>query len=189
LEHHFNIEIAKKYDVNIAIFLNNVAYWVQKNQANKKHFHGERYWTYNSSEALSVLFPYWSTDQIDRLIKKCIALGLLLVDRFNETPYDRTRWFSLTDLSLEMFNIAIPRNSGMYSDKSRNEDRGIAEPIPDNKPDIKKIILRTLHHLAMMRIVLNNFGTFIQIRRKRKKRVRFGRKINSMKNQSLFAND
>jgi len=139
MEHHFNVEIAKKFGVNAAIFLNNVAYWLQKNQANKKHFHENRYWTYNSSEALAILFPYWSPDQIDRLIKKCISLKLLLVGNFNDNTYNRTRWYSLTDEALNMFNLAIPRNRGMKAAKSRTPFREIAESIKetDNKPDIK----------------------------------------------------
>lgn len=137
MQHHFNTEIAKKYGVYTAIFLDNLSFWLQKNIANKKNLHDGRYWTYNSSEALSILFPYWSTDQIDRLIKKCVSLGLVLIDNFNEKTYDRTRWYGLTDLGLELCNITIPRNHGMDSEKTRNEDREIAEPIPDNKPDIK----------------------------------------------------
>jgi hypothetical protein len=137
MQHSFDISIAEKYDVNVAIFLNNLGFWIKKNQANKKHFHNGRYWTYNSSEALSIIFPYWSSDQMDRLIKKCVSLGLLLLDNFNETSYDRTRWYGLTDLALELLNFGIPRNHGMDSAESRNRNSDIAEPIPDNKPDNK----------------------------------------------------
>ncbi len=137
MQHSFDIAIAEKFGVNVAIFLNNIAFWVKKNEANKKHFYDGRYWTYNSSEALSALFPYWSSDQMDRLIKKCTSLNLILVDNFNETTYDRTRWYGLTDKSLKLFNMTIPRNRGMDPAESRNGSREIAEPIPDNKPDNK----------------------------------------------------
>lgn len=137
MHHSFDIFIAEKYGVNVAIFLNNVAFWVKKNQANNKHFYDGRYWTYNSSDALSSLFPYWSSDQIDRLIKKCTSLGLLVIDNFNETTYDRTRWYGLTDKSLELFNMTIPQKRGMDTAKTNIPFREIAEPIPYIKPDIK----------------------------------------------------
>lgn len=137
MHHSFDISIAEKFGVNVAIFLNNVAFWVKKNQANNRHFYDGRYWTYNSSDALSSLFPYWSSDQIDRLVKKCTSLGLVVIDNFNEKTYDRTRWYGLTDKGLELFNMTLPRNRGMDSAKSPNPSREIAEPIPDIKPDIK----------------------------------------------------
>lgn len=136
MHHTFDIEIAKEYGVNPAIFLNNIAHWIKKNQANEKHFYEGRYWTYNSSEAFSELFPYWSTDQIDRLIKKCVSIGLLLISNFNETTYDRTRWYGLTDFALSLFNIPIPRNRGMDSAKSNLPFREIAEPIPYINTDV-----------------------------------------------------
>ncbi len=137
MQHSFDISIATKFGVNEAIFLNNIAFWIAKNKANNKHFHEGRYWTYNSSKALAELFPYWSDDQIDRLIKKCCKLDLLLINNFNDTSYDRTRWFGLTDFALELFNLAIPRNHGMDTTKSRTPFREIAEPIPDINTDNK----------------------------------------------------
>ena len=51
MNHSFDIEIAKKYSVDEAIFLNHIAFWIQKNIANKKHFHEGQYWTYSSYPA------------------------------------------------------------------------------------------------------------------------------------------
>lgn len=139
MEHHFNVDIAKEHGINVAIFLNNVAFWIQKNQANKKHFYEGRYWTYNSSEALSILFPYWSVDQLDRIIKKCVSAGLLLLNNFNENKYDRTRWYSLSDAALKLFSITLPRNRGRQTANSKTPSREIAGYIKetDNKPDNK----------------------------------------------------
>lgn len=136
MQHSFDINIAAQYGVNVAIFLNNVAFWIKHNQANKKHLNDGRYWTYNSSEAWAELFPYWSTDQLDRLIKKCKELGLLLTSNYNPVPYDRTRWYALTDLGLELFGLTVPRNRGESPAESREVSRGIAEPIPDINTDI-----------------------------------------------------
>lgn len=137
MQHSFDISIAQKYGVNVAIFLNNMVFWIQKNQANKRHFHDGRYWTYNSSRALAEIFPYWSTDQIDRLIKKCKEMGLLLTGNYNSTSYNRTNWYALTDSSLEMVGLPIPQKCGIDSTESRNQLGETAEPITDINTDIK----------------------------------------------------
>ena len=52
-EYHFNVELAQRHGVNGAIFLHAMAFWIAKNQANGRHFHKGRTWTYNSLEALT----------------------------------------------------------------------------------------------------------------------------------------
>ena len=68
MEFHFNAELAKQYGVDGAIFLHCMAFWVAKNRANGRHYHEGRYWTYNTLEALSKLFPFWSRRQLERII-------------------------------------------------------------------------------------------------------------------------
>jgi hypothetical protein len=64
MNHTFNIDIAKKFGLEEAILLENFAFWIAKNKANKKHFYENSTWTYNSASALFELFPYWSERKI-----------------------------------------------------------------------------------------------------------------------------
>lgn len=137
MNHSFDVTIAEQYDVDVAIFLNCIAFWIQQNIATKKNFHDGRYWTYNSAEAWKLLFPYWSTDKIDRLIKKCLQEDLMIQGNYNKSTYDRTRWLALSDKAAKLLNITIPQNCGIDSALARNLNRESAEPIPDNKPYIK----------------------------------------------------
>ncbi len=107
-QHHFNIEIATKYGVDLAIFLDNVAYWTRINIANRNNFHDGRYWTRNTQQAFSELFPYWSVDQLRRIIKNSVSNDLLVEGNYNRTGYDQTKWYALTDLSLDLFSIKTP---------------------------------------------------------------------------------
>ena len=43
MEHHFNIEYAKKYGILEAILIDNFQFWIAKNRANGKHFHDGYY--------------------------------------------------------------------------------------------------------------------------------------------------
>jgi hypothetical protein len=93
------------YDLDIAVFLDTIAYWIKKNAANKqeRNFHEGRYWTYNSQEAFQKMFPGWKRETIRRIIRNCVKHGLLIVGNFNKKSYDRTGWYSLTDKAVKYY--------------------------------------------------------------------------------------
>lgn len=129
--HHFNIEIAQNYGVDVAIFLDNISYWLHLNSANARHYHDGRYWTRNDLISFTILFPYWSTRQLERIIKTCIEKGLLLKGNYNKTQYDRTYWYSLTDRGLELLKFPISPNGGMEKRERGNRITQTVTPIPD----------------------------------------------------------
>jgi hypothetical protein len=118
VEHHFNTDIAKEYGVNEAIFVHNILFWVKHNKANKTNFHKGYYWTYNTMEAYVELFPYWTKRQIDHLIKKCRDKGLILTDNFNQSSYDRTLWYTVTE---KVFRVYEPNNDAYHKNVKSTE--------------------------------------------------------------------
>ncbi len=140
MQHSFDIEIATQYDVATAIFLNNLAFWIKKNMANNKHFHDGRYWTYNSIEAYSSLFPYWSIKQIRLLVDNSETKhGLILRGNYNKVQYDRTSWYSLTDKSCKLLNISILPTGQMEVPERANRFARKGKPIPDALPALKPL--------------------------------------------------
>lgn len=148
MEHHFNVSIAQKYNINIATFLHNIAFWTQHNIANKRNFHDGLYWTYNSYEAFTVLFPYWTYEQIRLIISKCIQEGLLIKGNYNKLKYDKTKWYALTKKGLDLCGLVICENTQVNKtlicensqmDLPKTTDGSVqkARPIPDSKPDSK----------------------------------------------------
>lgn len=113
MNHSFDVDIATRYGLQEAVFIENIRFWVLKNKANKKHFHKGKYWTYNSAKAYAELFPYWSRQQVERIISKLKDAGVLEVDHFSQNTYDRTNWYTL--------------NEEMLSSNSRNGDIEIDE--------------------------------------------------------------
>ncbi len=105
MNHNFDIYIATKHGVNEAIFLNNMAFWIQKNQGNERHFYDGRYWTYNSQKAFSELFPYWSRQNIRTIIKSCIDQDLIIKGNYNKISYDQTQWYAFTESGLKLFPL------------------------------------------------------------------------------------
>jgi len=141
MHHSFDISIAEKFGVNVAIFLNNIAFWIIKNQANNKHFHDGRHWTYNSREAFTKIFPYWTVDQIKTIVQKCVEHDLIIKGDYNTNAYDRTNWYALSDKSCKLLNILTGENSPRDRAKVPNSLGENTQPIPDintdNKPDKK----------------------------------------------------
>lgn len=137
--HMFDPQIAKEYGVNAAIVFQNLAYWIEHNRANETNFHDGRYWTYNSVREFAELFPYLTDKQIRGALKKLEEGGMILVGNYNNSAYDRTRWYALAEKGL-----SICTKGQMNFTYRENENALEGEPIPnintdittDNKPDI-----------------------------------------------------
>ena len=93
--HSFDVEIAVEHGINAAILYANIAFWVAKNEANERHYHDGRYWTYSSLDAFAKLFPYLTVRQIRTALAKLIDAGLIVTGNYNEQPIDRTLWYAL----------------------------------------------------------------------------------------------
>ena len=131
----FDEQLAIDFDVESAIFIQSLAQWTRRNAANNHNFHEGRYWSYNTYDALTKIFPYWSKKQIERLTLKCINHGLMLKGNFNQKKYDKTCWYSMTDKALMYFPYLSSLISSQDSDPTPeigNATPEIGLAIPEN---------------------------------------------------------
>lgn len=133
MKHFFDIDIAKQLGINSAILLENIYFWVKKNEANRKHYYDGKYWTYNSVEAFTKLFPYLSYDAIRYALEKLQEKGYIITGNYNELPMDKTKWYALTEKAYSLLEYS-QMDLGNFPDGFGNNPRAI----PDNKPDSKK---------------------------------------------------
>jgi len=124
MTYFFDTDIAREYGVNEAIMIQNFAYWIAKNEANDKHFHDGRYWVYNSVEAFSRLFPFWTAAQIRHILKNLVDKGVIIKGNYNASQYDRTCWYAFTDSICEKYQLHLLNLSNGIAKNS--------EPIPNN---------------------------------------------------------
>lgn len=139
MDYSFNVEIAKRYGLDEAVFLHNLYFWILKNEANGRHFYEGRSWTYNSGDALCRLFPFWNKKQIYRLIAKLKEAGAIYVGNFNENKMDRTAWYALGEEVLEIYE-GRDKKVEMQVPKTGNGSTESGTAIPDNKPTDSKHI-------------------------------------------------
>ena len=144
MQHNFDVEIATEYGVNEAIILNNLYFWIAKNEANEQNFHDGYYWTYNSVKAFNKLFPYLSPKKIKNALNHLINEGILITGNYNEVTWDRTLWYALTEKGLALFQKGkcISPKGQMEDAKKENGLVQKGKPIPyintDNKTDNKE---------------------------------------------------
>lgn len=95
--------VASKYGMEEAVFLDALVFWWRTNRSNDRNHYEGRWWTYNSVETYSEIFPWWSASQIRRIIARCKDKGALLIANFNEDKRDRTLWYSPSDELLTLY--------------------------------------------------------------------------------------
>ena len=138
----FDPEIAMVYGVDAAVMLWNLDHWIQKNKANGRHFHDGFYWTYNTAQAFTELFPFWTAKQITRILAKLEDAGVLHTGNYNPIKYDRTKWYAIDyDVLLRekaFFNLdnCILPNGQMDLPAIKNGNAQTGEPIPNINTDI-----------------------------------------------------
>lgn len=110
--HTFSTELAAKLGVHAAIVFHYMAYWVYENAINKRNFKDGKYWTYNSIAALQTHFYYMSAKTITRAIEKLVDAGYIESGCYNQDPYDRTKWYTLTDDAMKIYPINDFLNKG-----------------------------------------------------------------------------
>lgn len=115
------------FGLDIAVFLDTLAYWVKKNAANQKHFYDGRYWSYNSYPAFTKMFPGWKIETIRRIIRNCVKHELIIIGNYNKKSYDNTNWYALTDKAMQYY----PAMTGLLLDTPVDSNR---PPVDSNRP-------------------------------------------------------
>lgn len=133
--HYFQVEIAEKYGINAAIIFEHFNLWIAKNEANGENFREGQYWTYNSIKAFQKLFPYLSDKAIRKAIQVLIDEGLVMEGNFNKLPYDRTKWYAITEKGKSIYpkgQMEVPKRANDNFPKGQMTFAQKGEPIPSN---------------------------------------------------------
>ncbi len=131
MTYSFDSRIAEMYGVDEAVFIHNLYWWIRKNEANGRHYYDGRNWTYNSMDAFTKLFPFWSRRQVERIIRKLRDNGAIYTGNYNQRGFDRTQWYALSE---SVSSIYV--NGEMDNTKWGYPLAQTVTPIPDSKPDI-----------------------------------------------------
>ena len=89
-------------DLNEAIVLNQLNYWLGINRKAGKNFIDDRYWVYNSySDWKARDFPYWSEKTIQRTFTRLENKGVVVSANYNKLAIDKTKWYTIDTEKLQ----------------------------------------------------------------------------------------
>lgn len=120
MTYQFDTDIAALYGVDESIMIANLQFWIRKNEANGKHYHDGRFWTYNSIDAFTKLFPFWTARQIRRVLKSLEDKGVIVTGNFNTSAYDRTTWYAFGDSFLQKSQMHFTETSNGKDQKGKS---------------------------------------------------------------------
>ena len=146
MTYSFDTELAQKLGVNEAILLQNIVFWLLKNKANGSNYYDGRYWTYNSHKAFKELFPFWTENQIRRILESLFEKGVILKGDYNSSPYDKTKWYALSDKYAYLIGLNSQSDMANLPDGDGENAGcliGTDSKLTDIKPDSKQQIVNT----------------------------------------------
>lgn len=91
----FSVDDANKYGVDSAILLYNFRYWLDYSMAHNQNEHDGYYWLYATAKGLSELFPFWSSNKIQKTLKQLEEAGVIICGEFNNNKFNRTKWYTM----------------------------------------------------------------------------------------------
>lgn len=104
MEHSFDVETAEQHGVECAIVLKHLCFWVAHNELNDNNLRDGRYWTWNTAKAMRAYFPYWTVDQIRRVLDKLESSKIILRAHYSAK---RTTWYTVIDPDLYMRHVKL----------------------------------------------------------------------------------
>jgi hypothetical protein len=114
--------------------INHILFWINFNKRMKVNSHDGITWMYQTIDEMCAHFPYLSYDQLQRLLSKLVAKGIIVKGNFNKWKSDRTNWYTIKEELLTAPLSGMTRNRVSIEDaKSRQPSRENASALPDTK--------------------------------------------------------
>lgn len=89
-------------DLNEAIVLNQLNYWIEINKKVEKNLVDGKYWVYNSYSDWRINnFPYWSEKTIQRTFTRLENKGVVVSANYNKLAIDKTKWYTIDTEKLQ----------------------------------------------------------------------------------------
>lgn len=144
IHHSFDIMLASEYGVDEAIMIQHFQFWITTNKRLARNFHNGRTWMYESLKEMMARFPYWSQQQLERVIKKLVDLGVIIKGNFHKDPMNKTTWYAFKDENMfaisrfREMHVAESRDGGVESEKCYKDTYPDYISISDDDDDARE---------------------------------------------------
>lgn len=99
--HSFSVSVAKKVGVNAAVILHTILWWHEWAKDNGADYRDGQYWIPCSMRSWQKAFPYLGRSAIETALGKLVDAGYVKVGNYNDTSFDRTKWYAITELGIK----------------------------------------------------------------------------------------
>lgn len=142
MEHSFSKEMAEYTTVNAALIHRKFTHWFDYVKNHAKNEKDGMFWFYTSVASLKDTFPYLGDKAIRNAIDLLVEKGFVLIGEYNEKLYNKSKWYTLTDLYDNLFSEVAPAKEVK---KIANEDKQKANAFIDrwNELTFRKVRSRT----------------------------------------------
>lgn len=115
-------------DLNEAIVLNQLNYWIEINKKAEKNLIDGKYWVYNSYSDWRINnFPYWSEKTIQRAFTRLENKGVVISANYNKLAIDKTKWYTIDTDKLQKlvdkFESDKDNMANRHDDMTDREDK------------------------------------------------------------------
>lgn len=126
-------------DLNEAIVLNQLNYWLEINKKADKNFIDDRYWVYNSySDWKANDFPYWSEKTIQRAFTRLESKRIVISANYNKLAIDKTKWYTINVKQLQelvdKFNSDKNRMTNQQDNMTDRQDKMTCREGQNDRP-------------------------------------------------------
>ena len=123
--------LAKLIGLNKAIVLQQVHYWLLKNEQNESATKNGKIWCYQSYTKWQEQFPFWDIQTIRRIILSLEEDKILISANFNKLKIDKTKWYTI--------DYTKYQNDMTILSKRYHESIKLIVPIQDTNKDTKEV--------------------------------------------------
>lgn len=85
----------KKFGGEEAIVLMYLRLQLKSFKETKQNYHKNRFWVHGTYESISNDVEVFGPTRIRRIMDKLIKLGIIIKDRFNDDPWDKSNWYTI----------------------------------------------------------------------------------------------
>lgn len=129
-------------DLNEAVVLNQLHYWININKKAEKNAYDDKYWVFNTYQMWKDTdFDFWSIDTIKRTFSRLEKKGVVISANYNKMKMDKTKWYSIDYKKLQdMIDEYVKGQNATIDDADCVHDRAkctdgesnLHQAIPEN---------------------------------------------------------
>lgn len=99
MNHSFNTAIAAKYGIDEAIIIEQLYWWIHKNECEEDETmtNEGRVWCRSSAKGFNKYITYMSAQKIRRVLRTLEEIDIVKVGNFNKVATNQTLWYTFSD--------------------------------------------------------------------------------------------